>query len=407
MSEQGEFQFTPIPEAIEAIARGEVIIMIDDEDRENEGDFVFAAEHATPEKINLMAKEARGLVCVTAPLERLHQFDLEPFPASENNSLHGTNFTVTVDAREGVTTGISAADRCQTVRVFADPKAQPSDLVRPGHISPIGAVEGGVLARAGHTEGSVDICRMAGLEPVGVLCEILNDDGTMARLPQLIEIAKKHNMPLVTIKDLIAWRRRTEKLITRVVTNAMPNEFGTWDLTLYEDNVNGELHVALTMGEIDERPALVRMHSQCFTGDVLGSHRCDCGPQLHTAMKMVAEEGRGVIVYLHQEGRGIGLKNKLLAYKLQEQGCDTVQANEELGFKADLREYGIGAQILVDLGVKEIRLLTNNPRKIVGLEAYGLKIAERVAIHAGHGEHNERYLSTKRDVLGHWLPEKF
>lgn len=396
-------KFTPIPEAIEAIRRGEIIIMVDDEDRENEGDFVFAAELATPDKINLMAKHGRGLICSTASIERLRSLGLEPYPTETNTSLMGTNFTETVDASKGVTTGISAADRCATCLVFGDPNAGPGDLVRPGHISPIAAREGGVLTRAGHTEGSVDICVLAGLQPAGVLCEILNDDGTMARVPQLMEMAKQFEMPIVTIKDLIAHRRRTEKLIKKIVVNKLPNQFGTWEMSLYEDLVDGDLHVALKMGEIDDSPTLVRMHSQCFTGDTLGSLRCDCGPQLATAMEMVAKEGKGVIVYLHQEGRGIGLKYKLLAYALQEQGRDTVEANEELGFKADLREYGVGAQILVDQGLKSIRLMTNNPRKVVGLEAYGLKIAERVPIEIPKCEHNERYLNTKRDVMGHWL----
>lgn len=398
--------FAPIPEVIEALAQGQIIILVDDEERENEGDFVFAADHVTPEKINFLATHGRGLICVPADTERLRQLDLEPFPAEKNTSLLGTNFTVTVDARHGVSTGISAADRAETVRVMADPKSRPADLVRPGHISPIAAREGGVLARAGHTEGTVDLCRLAGLEPVGVLCEILNDDGTMARLPDLIELAKKFEMPIATIKDIIAYRRRTERLVKDVVCTTIPNQFGEWRLTLYEDIVNHELHLSMVLGEITDEPILVRMHSQCFTGDVLGSMRCDCQPQLHKAMELIAEEGRGVIVYLHQEGRGIGLKNKLLAYALQDQGRDTIEANEELGFKADLREYGIGAQVLADLGVKKIRLMTNNPCKIVGLEAFGLEVAERVPIVVGHSEHNQRYLETKCRRMGHMLERR-
>lgn len=395
--------FTPISEAIEAFKQGRILILVDDEDRENEGDFIFAAEHVTPEKINFITKYGRGLVCVAASLERLHQLGLEPYPPEMNSSLMGTNFTVSVDARHGVTTGISAADRSRTVSVFADPRARPTDLVRPGHLFPIGARPGGVLARAGHTEGTVDFCILAGLEPAGVLCEIMRDDGEMARLPDLRKLAEEFDLPIVSIRDLIAYRRRSEKLVQRIVSTVLPNEFGTWQMVLYEDKVDDELHVALVMGEIDDRPTLVRMHSQCFTGDTLGSYRCDCGPQLKTAMKMIADEGRGVIVYLHQEGRGIGLKNKLLAYALQEQGRDTVEANEELGFKADLREYGIGAQILVDLGVRRLRLMTNNPRKIVGLEAFHLEMVERVPIVVGRHPCNERYLQTKRSRLGHML----
>ncbi|MEN6625468.1 MAG: bifunctional 3,4-dihydroxy-2-butanone-4-phosphate synthase/GTP cyclohydrolase II [Candidatus Sumerlaeia bacterium] len=395
--------FTPIPEIIATIRQGGVIILVDDEERENEGDLVFAAEKATAEKINLMATEGRGLVCVPADGERLARLDLFPPPLEENTALMGTNFTQSVDARHGVTTGISAADRCQTALVLANPKSRPSDLVRPGHIFPLAASEGGVLRRAGHTEGTVDLCRLAGLEPVGVLCEILNPDGTMARLPDLIQISQRLNVPIATIKDLIAYRRRTEKLIKKIVTTKIPNRHGMWNLTLYEDVLEQGQHLAMTMGEIDENPVLVRMHSECFTGDTLGSMRCDCGNQLDASMAQIAAEGRGMIVYLHQEGRGIGLKNKLLAYALQDQGLDTVDANVKLGFKADLREYGIGAQILVDQGVRRIKLMTNNPRKIVGLEAYGLEISEVVPIQVGLCEHNERYLNTKRDRLGHRL----
>jgi 3,4-dihydroxy 2-butanone 4-phosphate synthase/GTP cyclohydrolase II len=396
-------QPTPIPQAIEAIRRGDILILIDDENRENEGDFIFAAQHVTPEKINFITKHGRGLVCVPASLDRLRQLGLEPYPIDLNTSLMGTNFTVTVDARHGVATGISAQDRAETVKVFANPKATPADLARPGHVSPIGAAPGGVLARAGHTEGTVDLCLLAGLEPAGVLCEIMREDGTMARLPDLLAIARQFDMPLVAIRDIIDYRRHSEKLVKRVVTTKLPNAFGEWRMTLYEDTVNQEHHIALVMGQVGQEPTLVRMHSQCFTGDTLGSHRCDCGPQLHEAMRMIAEAGHGIVVYLHQEGRGIGLKNKLLAYALQEKGRDTVEANEDLGFKADLREYGVGAQILVDLGVRRLRLMTNNPRKIVGLEAYGLEIAERVPIVVGRNACNARYLDVKRSRLGHML----
>jgi 3,4-dihydroxy 2-butanone 4-phosphate synthase/GTP cyclohydrolase II len=397
-------EFTPIPDALKAFAAGQILILVDDEERENEGDFIFAAELATPEKINFLAVHGRGLICAPAGLEILQRMNLVPFPAEQNTALLGTNFTTeTVDARHNVTTGISAHDRCETMRVFANPKSRPSDLVRPGHVFPIAAREGGVLTRAGHTEGTVDFCRLAGMNPVGVLCEILNDDGTMARMPDLMKIAAKFELPLVTIKDLISYRRRTEKLVKRVVTTKMPNEYGDWTLTLFEDLVDDELHLALVMGEISDDPILVRMHSQCFTGDTLGSYRCDCGPQLKAAMAQIAREGRGAIVYLHQEGRGIGLKNKLLAYALQEEGRDTVEANEELGFKPDLREYGIGAQILSDLGIRQIRLMTNNPRKIVGLEAYNLEVVERVPLEVGCHSANSHYLATKVSKMGHLL----
>ncbi len=398
-----EQTFTPIPQAIEALREGRVLILVDDEERENEGDLVFAAELSTPEKINFLATHGRGLICAPATAERLERLGLRPPAVEENTALMGTNFTQSVDAIHGVTTGISAADRCATVRMLANPEVRPADLARPGHIFPIAAREGGVLARAGHTEGTVDLCRLAGLQPVGVLCEILRDDGQMARLPDLFQMAERFGLPVVTIKDIIAYRRRTERLINKVVTTNIPNAFGQWELSLYEDIVENGQHLAMTMGKIDDSPILVRMHSQCFTGDTIGSLRCDCGFQLEAAMGRVADEGRGIIVYLHQEGRGIGLKNKLLAYKLQDGGCDTVDANARLGFKPDLREYGIGAQILVDLGVRRIRLMTNNPRKIVGLEAYGLEIAEVVPLEAGRGEHNEHYLETKRIRLGHRL----
>lgn len=398
--------FSSIPEAIDAIAQGRMIILADDENRENEGDFVFAGAHVTPEKINFMAREGRGLICVTAPQERMDQLQLGPMVSDpENTALHSTNFMVSVDAKRNVTTGISAADRAETIRIFVDPDAQPSDLARPGHIFPIAAVKGGVLVRAGHTEGSVELARLAGLPPVGVICEIQNEDGSMARVPDLIELSKKFEIPLVTIKDLMAYRMETERLIHKVVSVKIPNAYGDWMLSMYEDVVNGETHLAMSMGDVNEEPTLVRVHSQCFTGDTLGSLRCECGAQLDAAMEQISKEGKGVIVYMHQEGRGIGLKNKLLAYALQEKGRDTVEANADLGFKPDLREYGIGAQILADLGLKQLKLMTNNPRKIVGLKAYGLEIVERVPLQVGHHLHNQRYLDTKRKRLGHLLEE--
>lgn len=402
-----QIEFQPIEKAIESIRKGDMIILVDDKDRENEGDFVYAAEFSTPEKVNLLARHGRGLICASMELKRLEQLDLHLYPEGVNKALMGTNFTMeTVDAREGVSTGISARDRSRTIRVLADPQSHSGDLVRPGHVFPIGAREGGVLTRAGHTEGSVDLCRLAGVNPVAVLCEICRNDGEMARLSDLDLIAKKHDIPIVSIEDLIAYRRQHEKLVHCIVTVPLPNQYGDWKLSLYEDVVLKETHIALTMGEINEESLLVRMHSQCFTGDVLGSFRCDCGSQLQAAMEMISGESRGVIVYLHQEGRGIGLKNKLLAYALQDQGRDTVEANEELGFEPDLREYGIGAQILVDLGVKNIRLLTNNPRKIVGVNAYGLKFIERVPLVVGHHDQNAHYLKTKQCRMGHILGDQ-
>lgn len=398
--------FSSIPEAIDTIAQGKMIILVDDENRENEGDFVFAGAHVTPEKVNFMAKEGRGLICVTAPWERMDQLQLAPMVSDpENTAVHSTHFMVSVDAKRNATTGISAADRAETIRLFVDPDTHPSDLARPGHIFPIAAMKGGVLVRAGHTEGSVDLARLAGLPPVGVICEIQKDDGSMARLPDLIELSKRLEFPLVTIKDLMAYRMETERLIRKVVSVGIPNAYGDWNLSMYEDIVNGETHLAMAMGEVGPEPTLVRVHSQCFTGDTLGSLRCECGAQLDAAMEQISKEGRGVIVYMHQEGRGIGLKNKLLAYALQEKGRDTVEANAELGFKPDLREYGIGAQILADLGLRQLRLMTNNPRKIVGLKAYGLEVVERVPIVVGHQEHNKNYIETKRRRLGHLFGE--
>ncbi|MDK2971348.1 MAG: 3,4-dihydroxy 2-butanone 4-phosphate synthase / cyclohydrolase [Candidatus Sumerlaeota bacterium] len=389
-----------IPEALQDLREGRMLIVIDDEDRENEGDFVLAAEHTTPEAINFMARYGRGLICVAAPVERLEELELQPM-VRDNTSHLTTNFTVSVDART-VTTGISAADRSATCRVFVDPNARPSDLLRPGHIFPLGAREGGVLVRAGHTEAVVDLCRLAGRSPVGVICEILNDDGTMARLPDLRGIAREHGLNIVSIRDLIAWRTRNEHLVRRVVTTRIPNPWGVWDMHLYENVLNGEEHTVLVLGEPEKQDAaLIRVHSKCFTGDTLLSLRCDCGPQLHAAMERIAKEGHGVIIYMDQEGRGIGLRAKLQAYNLQSQGRDTVEANLDLGFKPDLREYGIGAQILRDLGLKRIRIMTNNPKKIVGIQGFDLQVVDRVPLEAGAQAYNADYLRTKAEKMGH------
>ncbi len=396
--------FATIEEAIELYRQGEILILVDDEDRENEGDLVFAAQYVTPEKINFLAKYGRGLICLATTRERLEELGLHPL-VSQNTSRFGTNFYEPVDAVKGTTTGISAADRAATIRVFLDPNARAEDLAKPGHMQTLGARDGGVLERAGQTEGVVDLAKLAGLFPAGVLCEIMNDDGTMARLPQLEVFARQHGLKIVTIRDIIEYRLRTEILVKRIVTVPMRNWYGEWQLSYYEA-WNGEGHLALVMGDLEtkrDEGVLVRVHSQCFTGDTLGSMRCDCGPQLHAAMKQIAEEGVGVILYLHQEGRGIGLKNKLLAYRMQDEGLDTVEANEALGFKADLREYGIGAQILKDLGLTRIRLMTNNPKKIVGLSAYKLEVVDRVPLVAGRHQFNEAYLLTKRDKLGHLI----
>jgi|YelNatPaOPRAMG01_1025707.scaffolds.fasta_scaffold00008_113 3,4-dihydroxy 2-butanone 4-phosphate synthase/GTP cyclohydrolase II len=397
--------FNTIEEAIEDIRQGKIVIVVDDEDRENEGDFIMAAEKVTPEAINFMTKYGRGLICVAMTPERLRELDLHPM-VTENTAHMGTQFTVSVDARYGTTTGISAYDRATTIRALVDPRTRPEDLARPGHIFPLRAREGGVLNRAGHTEAVVDLCRLAGLYPAGVLCEIMDEDGTMARVPKLMELARQFGMKIITVRDLIEYRRRTEKLVRRVVTTNLPTAYGHFVLHLYESAVDEHHHIALVKGDVTTpEPVLTRVHSQCLTGDVFGSLRCDCGEQLHKAMRMIEKEGRGVLLYMRQEGRGIGLVNKLLAYRLQDKGKDTVEANEELGFAADLRDYGIGAQILYDLGVRKIRLMTNNPRKIVGLQGYGLEVVERVPIEVPPNEINLRYLETKRDKLGHLILE--
>ena len=395
--------FATVEEGVEEIRQGRVLLVVDDEDRENEGDFVLAADKATPEAVNFMATHGRGLICMPMTAERLDELKLGMMVA-ENTAPMGTAFTITVDARRGVTTGTSAYDRAVTIRTLVDPQMTPADLTVPGHIFPLRAKDGGVLRRAGHTEAAVDLARMAGCYPAGVICEVLDEQGGMARLPELYDIAKRFSLKMITIKDLIEYRTRKEKLVRRIASTRMPTEFGEFTAIAYEATVYDRVHLAMVMGDVaGDTPALVRMHSECLTGDVFHSLRCDCGSQLIKAMAIIKEAGHGVIVYLRQEGRGIGLHNKIRAYALQEQGMDTVEANAALGFKADLRDYGIGAQILVDLGLKNLRLLTNNPTKRAGLDGYGLQVVERVPLEVPPNPENRRYLSTKRNKLGHML----
>ena len=395
-----------IPEAIKRYRKGEILIIVDDEDRENEGDFVVSADQVTPDKINFMAKHGRGLICVSMTADRLDRLGLDPM-VNDNTSIRGTAFTVSVDAVRNTTTGVSAKDRHETVRVLIDPASSPEDLARPGHIFPLRAAEGGVLCRAGHTEAVSDMGRLAGLTPAGVLCEIMDEDGTMARLPSLERIAEQFDLAIMTIKDLIAYRSVHDKLVRRIATTRFPTRYGEFVLHLYESDIDDHHHLALVKGDIQpDTPTLVRVHSECMTGDVFGSLRCDCGDQLHRALEEIEKNGRGIFLYMRQEGRGIGLSNKILAYQLQDQGKDTVEANEALGFAPDLREYGIGAQILVDLGARKLRLLTNNPKKIIGLQGYGLDVVERIPIEVPPNSVNNRYLETKRDKLGHLISNK-
>jgi 3,4-dihydroxy 2-butanone 4-phosphate synthase/GTP cyclohydrolase II len=396
-------RFDSIESVIADIRKGKMVIVVDDADRENEGDLIMAAQHVSAQAINFMAKHGRGLICVPTTSERLQQLGIERM-VKQNREVFRTDFQVSVDAAHGIGSGISAADRAKTIAIMAAPTAVPEDLVQPGHVFPLRAKPGGVLQRAGHTEAAVDLVTLAGCRPIGVICEIMKDDGTMARLPALLKFAKKHRLKIATIADLIEHRRTSERLVEREETIKLPTDYGEFELVLYRTKVDEQHHLALVFGKVaGQKNVLVRVHSECLTGDVFGSRRCDCGPQLHQAMRQVAEAGRGVIVYMRQEGRGIGLAPKIKAYKLQEQGYDTVEANEKLGFKMDLREYGLGAQIIADLGLKTIRLLTNNPRKIVGLSGYGLKVVEQVPIRVKANPHNAKYLKTKRQKMGHLL----
>ena len=395
---------SPIPEIIKDIKSGKFIILVDDEDRENEGDLIIGAEKVTPEAINFMTKNARGLICMPTPGSRLEELRI-PMMVGENTARHGTAFTVSVDAKiRGATTGISAYDRAVTVKAMIDPATKPEELGRPGHIFPIRAKEGGVLVRAGHTEATVDLARLAGLYPAGVLCEIMNEDGTMARLPQLEQIAKKLNIKIASIADLIAYRRRHEKLVHKVAEAVLPTKYGEFKAVAYKSDTDTDQHLALVLGDFaSDVPVLVRMHSECLTGDVFGSLRCDCGEQLDMAMEMISKEGRGAIIYMRQEGRGIGFHNKIRAYELQDKGMDTVEANVSLGFAPDLRDYGIGAQIMADLGLHKVRLLSNNPKKVIGLQSYGIEVIETVPIVCKPNPYNLKYLQTKEKKMGHKL----
>jgi len=399
--------FNTIPEILEDLKSGKMVIVVDDEDRENEGDLVMAASFVKPEHINFMAKFGRGLICVPMEEERLRALNLEPMlrggAASSQEDPFATAWMMSVDAARGITTGISAYDRARTIGVLINPQSKPEDLIRPGHIFPLKARRGGVLVRAGHTEATIDLMNLSSLYKAGVICEIMNDDGSMARLEQLLEFSKQHNLKICSIANLIEYRRRFEKLVERVTETRLPTEFGEYKLILYRDLTNNKVHLALTIGSWKDEPVLVRVHSECLTGDVFGSLRCDCGRQLNKSIRIIGKEGRGVILYMNQEGRGIGLVDKIRAYNLQDKGMDTVEANAALGHKADLRDYGIGAQMLVDLGIKNIRLLTNNPRKIVGLEGYGLHVVERASLEIEPNPDNYRYLKTKKEKLGHNL----
>jgi 3,4-dihydroxy 2-butanone 4-phosphate synthase/GTP cyclohydrolase II len=392
-----------IEEAVLDLRSGKCIIVVDDEDRENEGDLICSAELCTESNINFMASQGKGLICVSVTEQRARELDL-PLMVSDNTALHGTRFTVSIDYSHGTTSGISVHDRTATVRAMADQDACPSDFARPGHIFPLIAVNGGVLRRAGHTEAVVDLMTLAGLKPVGVLCEILKDDGSMARVPDLVEMARAHGLKMISVQDLIAYRRRTEQLVIMVAEAKLPSDHGDFVLRVFENRLDGKEHVAIIKGDVsDGTPVLVRVHSECLTGDIFGSRRCDCGPQLHAALEMIEREGRGVVLYMRQEGRGIGLVNKIKAYALQEQGLDTVEANTHLGFPPDPRDYGIGAQILHDLGIRHMRLMTNNPKKRVGLQSHGLEVVDLVPLEIAANEDNQQYLETKRDKMGHLL----
>ena len=399
--EASKSPFNSVESVIADIRRGKMVIVVDDEDRENEGDLIMAAEHATPKAINFMAKHGRGLICVPTTEDRLRQLGIERMVPRNQESFQ-TDFQVSVDAAKGITTGISAKDRAKTIQTMADPTAIPDDLVQPGHVFPLRARPGGVLQRAGHTEAAVDLTKLSECRPIGVICEIMDDSGNMARLPKLKRFAKAHKLKICSIEELIKYRRSREKLIEKIEVINLPSEHGDFKLHLYRSALDGQNHIALVCGDVEKTEnVMVRVHSECLTGDVFGSLRCDCGPQLDDAMRQVAQEGAGVIVYMRQEGRGIGLAPKIHAYKLQEEGMDTVEANKQLGFAMDLREYGLGAQILADLGVRRIRLLTNNPKKVVGLDGYGLEIVEQLPIKIAPNKHNKKYLSTKRKKMGH------